>query len=241
MKVRHFETHDTCNFSSWFTRGHLGPALNFQGVRRLTLPETNSSHLQIDGWKTILSFWDGLFSGAMLVSGRVLWDKRSMAKSVFFWEKFASWDLRSANFWNKIYQEAVLKFGFLRLCCWDLAGVQNSYHFVSIFGIMIIIFVILWYLCFCLVFESSKSPPTLNPHTHTHTHAQLNTETTSEGLWKTWGVCETFLCSCSRWCRAEMWCKMLLGNQAWSGWIFGKCWSLIWVFPEIMVPPNHPF
>ena len=29
-----------------------------------TLPETNSSHLKMDGWNTILSFWDGLFSGA---------------------------------------------------------------------------------------------------------------------------------------------------------------------------------
>ena len=29
-----------------------------------TLPATNSLHLKIDGWNTILSFWDGLFSGA---------------------------------------------------------------------------------------------------------------------------------------------------------------------------------
>ena len=36
-----------------------------------TLPETNSSPLKMDGWNTIVSFWDGLFSGAMLVSGRV--------------------------------------------------------------------------------------------------------------------------------------------------------------------------
>ena len=28
--------------------------------------------LKMDGWKMILSFWDGLFSGAMLVSGSVL-------------------------------------------------------------------------------------------------------------------------------------------------------------------------
>ena len=34
-----------------------------------TLPETNSSHLKMDGW--IVSFWDGLFLGAMLVSGSV--------------------------------------------------------------------------------------------------------------------------------------------------------------------------
>ena len=29
-----------------------------------TLPETNSSHLKMDGWNTIVSFWEGLFSGA---------------------------------------------------------------------------------------------------------------------------------------------------------------------------------
>ena len=32
-----------------------------------TLPETNSSPLKIDGWKTILSVSEGLFSGAMSV------------------------------------------------------------------------------------------------------------------------------------------------------------------------------
>ena len=37
----------------------------------ITLPETNSSPLSIDGWKTILSFWDAIFSGAVLVSGRL--------------------------------------------------------------------------------------------------------------------------------------------------------------------------
>ena len=42
-----------------------------------TLPETNSLHLEMDGWKTrLVSFWDGLFWGAMLVSGRVGVSKR---------------------------------------------------------------------------------------------------------------------------------------------------------------------
>ena len=41
--------------------------------REGALPEANSElkHLKMDGWKTILSFWHGLFSEAMLVSGRV--------------------------------------------------------------------------------------------------------------------------------------------------------------------------
>ena len=39
----------------------------------MALPETNTSHLKIDGWKTSLSFWGKrLFSGgALLVSGRL--------------------------------------------------------------------------------------------------------------------------------------------------------------------------
>ena len=36
----------------------------------VTLPKTKNSPLKMDGWNTIVSFWDGLFSGAMLVSGR---------------------------------------------------------------------------------------------------------------------------------------------------------------------------
>ena len=35
----------------------------------VTLSETNSLHLKMDAWKTILSFWEGLFSEAMLVVG----------------------------------------------------------------------------------------------------------------------------------------------------------------------------
>ena len=50
----------------------MAPTHSYLLMVRLTLPETNSSHLKNDGWKTILSFWDGLFSGAkMLVSGSV--------------------------------------------------------------------------------------------------------------------------------------------------------------------------
>ena len=30
----------------------------------ITLPDANNSHLHMDGWKPIVSFWDDLFSGA---------------------------------------------------------------------------------------------------------------------------------------------------------------------------------
>ena len=33
----------------------------------ITLPKTNSSPLKIGGWKTILSFWETLFSGAKML------------------------------------------------------------------------------------------------------------------------------------------------------------------------------
>ena len=44
--------------------------LIFQGVPSLKL---TFSHLNMDGWNTSfrVSFWDDLFAGAMLVSGRV--------------------------------------------------------------------------------------------------------------------------------------------------------------------------
>ncbi len=51
-----------------------GGILGFLGVQKwclkFTLPETNSSHLK---WMVgrLLSFWETIFSGAMLVSGRV--------------------------------------------------------------------------------------------------------------------------------------------------------------------------
>ena len=35
-------------------------------------PQTSSSHLKMDGWNTLVSFWDGLFSRAMIVSGSVV-------------------------------------------------------------------------------------------------------------------------------------------------------------------------
>ena len=43
--------------------------------RRGQLPslKLTFSHPKMDGWNTIVSFWDGLFSGAMVVSGRVLY------------------------------------------------------------------------------------------------------------------------------------------------------------------------
>ena len=37
-----------------------------------SLELTASLPLKMDGWNTIVSFWGGLFSGAMLVSGRVV-------------------------------------------------------------------------------------------------------------------------------------------------------------------------
>ena len=51
--------------------GHTPIITNTCFCKGPTLPETNSSHLKMDGWNTILSYWGGLFPGAMLVSARV--------------------------------------------------------------------------------------------------------------------------------------------------------------------------
>ena len=37
---------------------------------RIALPETNSSHLKMDGWKTIVSFWDPAYFQVRTVSCR---------------------------------------------------------------------------------------------------------------------------------------------------------------------------
>ena len=53
--------------------GHFEVHLLFGTKSQLyTLPETNSSPLRMDGWNTSFLLGPGLFSGAMLVSGRVL-------------------------------------------------------------------------------------------------------------------------------------------------------------------------
>ena len=55
---------------SWIVL-RLSTFLYFQMVK-LTLPETNSKFAPENGWLELLFFyWDDLFSGAMLVSGRV--------------------------------------------------------------------------------------------------------------------------------------------------------------------------
>ena len=47
------------------------PRQLFLQTMGIILPETNSLHLNMDGWKTIVSFWDGLFSSVVLVLGSV--------------------------------------------------------------------------------------------------------------------------------------------------------------------------
>ena len=36
---------------------------SFEKMVLITLPETNNSHLKMDGWKTIVSHWDAILSG----------------------------------------------------------------------------------------------------------------------------------------------------------------------------------
>ena len=54
------------------------------------LPETNSSPLKIDSWKIKPSFWDAIVSGAMLVSGRVLFHETQYQRRNFCSESSAA-------------------------------------------------------------------------------------------------------------------------------------------------------
>jgi len=49
-----------------------------------TLPGTSELHLKMDGWNTIVAFWEGVFSGAMLVSGRVLFGREEAIHLMVF-------------------------------------------------------------------------------------------------------------------------------------------------------------
>ena len=44
---------------SWYSNGEVEEIY--------TLPEKLRSHLKMDGWKTIVSYWDGFLAGVMLV------------------------------------------------------------------------------------------------------------------------------------------------------------------------------
>jgi len=48
---------------SWYSNGEVEEIY--------TLPEKLRSHLKMDGWKTIVSYWDGFLAGVMLVSRTV--------------------------------------------------------------------------------------------------------------------------------------------------------------------------
>ena len=69
----YFLIHVTCIIVYISTRWEVGAHNStYRGeITLYTLPETNSSPLKMDGWNTIVSFSDGLFSGAMLVSESV--------------------------------------------------------------------------------------------------------------------------------------------------------------------------
>ena len=75
IKLGHFESSGLCLFV-WFVRARSSIKIPWDSSAFFThhhldtLPETNSSHLKMDGWNTILSYWGGLFSGAFAVSFR---------------------------------------------------------------------------------------------------------------------------------------------------------------------------
>ncbi len=54
-------------------RSDIPPVMGLFSVIELPSMKLTFSPLKMDGWNTIVSFWDGLFSRVMLVSGRVCW------------------------------------------------------------------------------------------------------------------------------------------------------------------------
>ncbi len=83
----------------------------WDGTCQANLPETETKIASqfapeaMDGWKIKSPFWDGLFSGVMLVSGRV----RPIAVKMLKWEDdcflfgMASWQVRTASFRECIF------------------------------------------------------------------------------------------------------------------------------------------
>ena len=76
----------------WSTQPWSSSSWWHDGSTRYTPPKFNSSPLKMDGWNTIVSFWDGLFSLTTLVSGRVYQKKCGQKKhqTVVSWCKAAS-------------------------------------------------------------------------------------------------------------------------------------------------------
>ena len=85
-----------------------------------TFPEINSSHLKMDSWNTIISFWDGLFSGChlsfrgcnilVLPSLPNIWQEGFWMTCLgWLWKTSDLWYFGDAKFSNEI------RFG-----CWSL-------------------------------------------------------------------------------------------------------------------------
>ena len=66
MNGKHLKFIDPCRNEgvTWFTI--KGTTIRVEVYSdSITLPEANSSHLKMDGWKMKTSFWDGLFAGVL--------------------------------------------------------------------------------------------------------------------------------------------------------------------------------
>ena len=80
--------------------------MGWQLIANLPETETNSQFAPENGWlENEISFWDGLFSGVMLVSGRV----RPITVKMLKWEDdcflfgMASWQVRTSSFRECIF------------------------------------------------------------------------------------------------------------------------------------------
>ena len=108
-----------------FPRQLLGSAKKYPEIPSLKL---TFSPLKMDGWKTILSFWDGLCSGAILVSGRVI----IISDEIMTHHRFSRCSFRFARIWEWNQNPDTLKaveafFGFHGFRHEDV--LHSNYHF----------------------------------------------------------------------------------------------------------------
>ena len=94
QRLANIHTFTNPNGSKWQVTVHLAsPPKKF--LTTSTLPETNSFPLKMDGWKTILSFYDKrhIFRGDLVVSERVVhhhFQKTSESPTVFLIQNIIS-------------------------------------------------------------------------------------------------------------------------------------------------------
>ena len=110
------------------------PKFHIALAKMITLPETNSSHPKMDGWKTILSYWEGDFSGTM-------WNFRwaiTLISLPFFSSTFALFKMAKEELWVAgwcLWETKKCGTRFLRWrwcwACWPLVRTYDKFECIT--------------------------------------------------------------------------------------------------------------